>query len=303
MNCVHSPKVRLPRRRAIGLLSSSIALCACARPALRPSRRLGFDLTQPEDQLRAYVKLAGSLAQERIFIQYHCEIIAILPRVEQKKLFKVKGVVRSDWTPNADGSFSFRNYDQGLFCDWESEEVIDSYDNPFTGEKNTPLHYKSGALTSTIGFGEGRMDPSKLEWRRTGAQVTAHRSIIGGAFDNPVEPKKWPKASTGETVKVSSTSTYIGDARDLEDPNLNAAPADHVWTFVANYPAWMKVGDMPGFALWRWVARKFSNPSEIDLSILAEIEKRAPGYLEKDKPWEGHLNGWKQYAKKFPPEI
>lgn len=54
--------------------------------------------------------------------------------------------------------------------------------------------------------------------------------------------------------------------------------------------------------LWRWVARKIVDRAELDGTIVAEIEKRLPGYMAADRPWTGKSNGWIQYMKECSGE-
>lgn len=262
-----------------------------------------FDTATPEELVDAYVKISGSVDSSQVYLQYYGEIIAIIPGEKQIPLFKLKGLVRERWTPNEDGSYSYENYDHGLFCDWETGKVLEIYKNPFTGETNTPLHYNSGPLIETVGMGEGQSNPSEKTWIQNGNQIIVTADKVGRDFNNPVNPEKYPKASTGEKVQYSWMSSYFANTDDLANSNLKSVDASHNWVFVTNFPAWMKVGNKPGFVVWRWAGRKFSKQSEIDPYILSEVEKRKPGFLTSEKPWLLRSDGWTQYTREVEPEV
>jgi hypothetical protein len=283
----------------VATLGGCASATATAESKLKERREL--DLSNPEEAVKAYAKIVGSLSRQRLFLQYYGEIYSIVPGEVQRPLFQLKGLVRADWRPNDDGSYYYENYDHGLFCDFESGEVLSSYKNPFTGEINTPLHYKSGPAASTLGLGEGQENPVKKDWRITGDQIFVSDSRLN-SFTNPVSPEKWGKASTGEKVHYSYLSTYLANTDDVADPTIDTVNSDHTWTFVTNYPAWMMVGDMPGNVMWRWIGKKFSDPAEIDPYIAQEVEKRAPKFFTNEKPWPLRSDGWTQYTRERKPK-
>lgn len=290
------------RRMTLKMLPAFAALTAC-KPLSVERGLWRYRPDRLQDTVNTYVRMAGSLEEQQAYLQYYGEIIAIIPGAVQIPLFRLKGLVRTRWQPNPDGSYGYENYDQGLFCDWETGRVLKSFHNPITGEVNEPLHYKSGPLAATVGLAEGQFNPVSLEWRQVGDQVSATNSRIGRAFDNPVKPEEFPLASTGEKVRYSWTSTYFADARDLANDNLPSVAADHIWTFVTNYPAWMKMSGQPGSVLWRWTGRKIVQKAELDPYILAEVESQSPGFLTLDRPWPERSDGWTQYTRERQPDI
>lgn len=262
-----------------------------------------FNTAKPQELVDAYVKISGAVDSSQVYLQYYGEIVAIIPGEKQIPLFKLKGLVREQWTSNEDGSYSHENYDHGLFCDWETGKVLEEYQNPFTGEINIPLHYNSGPITETIGLGEGQSNPSEKTWIQNGNQIIVTADRVGREFTNPVNPEKYPMASTGEKVQYSWMSSYFANTDDLANPNLKSVNASHNWVFITNFPAWMKVGNKPGYVVWRWAGKKFSNQSEIDPYILSEVEKRKPGFLTVEKPWPLRSDGWTQYTREIKPEV
>lgn len=285
----------------VGAVSASLS-GTLASPAAAASTPLwNFDTSNPEDAVKLYAKIAGSLVEQEVYMQYYGEIHSINGSEIPKTILALKGLVRLRWMPGDDGSYSFTNYDQGLFCDHETGKVIESFQNPFTGETNIPLHYKSGPLKSTIGLSEEQENPIEKSWRVTGNQILVHDSRAG-SFTNPLTPEKWGKASTGAQIPVMTSSTYFADVREVSDKSLQSTNSDHVWNFITAYPAWMLMGQTEGQVLWHWTARKFANKAEIDPYILGEITSRVPDFLTADKPWPLRSNGWTQYTRERTPQ-
>lgn len=289
----------LSRRTLLGALPATLA----ARQSYAgPSNPLkGFDLSKPEDNVRLFAKVVGSLDDRTTYLQYYGEIFSVVPNQVQARILRLKGIAKSKWEQTGDHTYFRRNYDLGLFCDPETDEILETYQNPFTGEENIPLHYKSGPLEGTISPKRSNGEPYILPWRVTGDQLSLTETAYGER-ENYLSPETWPKASTGPQLYFNTSSTYFADVQDVENPNLSSVTADHVWTFLTPFPAWMLVGDMPGFAMWRWAARKIIDATELDPVIVAGIEQRMPNFFTDALPWKEHSNGWVQYIKERQPQ-
>ena len=268
----------------------------------RASTGFPFDLTKPEDNVTLWAKIVGSLDARMTYLQYYGEIFDVAPGREQQLLFQLKGLVKSQWTPAGPNQFEQLNFDHGLFCDAKTGEVLDTYDNPLTGKTNRPLHYKSGPFGNQVKPVKDDGEPFVLPWRIVGDQISVTQSAFGQR-DSYLSPEEWGLASTGSPMFMNTSSTYIADVDEVVDPANMSVPADHIWTFLAPYPAWMLMGDQPGYVLWRWVGRKITDPQELDPYIVSEIEKRLPGYMENARPWDGYYNGWIQYTKERSPDV
>ncbi len=286
---------------AIGSASAAVGGSLAAPAFAQTSPLWNIDTSNPEDAVRLYAKMAGSLVEQEVYMQYYGEIHSFMGKETPLPLLALKGLIRLRWTPNGDGTYTYSNYDHGLFCDVETGKVLDSFENPLTGETNTPLHYNSGPLSSTIGLEDGHENPTKKQWRVSGNQILVRNSRTS-SFPNPLQPEIWGKASTGERVPVLSSSTYIGDVREVADPKLHTVDTDHIWNFATGYPAWMLMGQTEGVVLWHWTARKFANKAEIDPFILSEITERVPDFMTADKPWPLRSDGWTQYTRERQPE-
>lgn len=289
----------LSRRTLLGALPATLA---ASHSYAAPGAQLkGFDLSKPEDNVKLFAKVVGSLDGRTTYLQYYGEIFSVVPNQVQARILRLKGIAKSKWEQTGDHTYFRRNYDLGLFCDPETDEILETYQNPFTGEENIPLHYKSGPLEGTIAPTRSNGQPYLLPWRVTGDQLSLTETAYGER-ENYLSPDTWPKASTGPQLYFNTSSTYFADVDEVENPDLSSVTADHVWTFLTPFPAWMLVADMPGFAMWRWAARKIVDAGELDPVIVAGIEERVPNFFTDAQPWKEHSNGWVQYIKEREPQ-
>jgi len=288
----------LTRRRLIATAAASSYVMGSsvqAQPANWP-----FDLSKPEDNVKVFAKVAGSLDDRTTYLQYYGEIFSAVPNQVQTRILRLKGIAKSRWQNTGESTFFRRNYDFGLFCDPETDEILETFQNPFTCKSNVPLHYKSGPLESTVSPIRSNGQPYVLPWRITGDQLSITETSYGER-ENYLSPDTWPKASTGPRFYFNTSSTYIADIDDVANPEFMSVNADHIWTFLTPFPAWMLLGDLPGFALWRWVARKIIDSTELDPVIVSGIEQRVPNFFADERPWKEHSNEWIQYMKERRP--
>ena len=283
-------------RRTLLLGSSAAAIASATHlPVARAAK--AQQLTTPREHARAYAKLVASLADTTTYLQYVGEIFAVVPGQIQQRLFRLKGLVKIRSTPQGEDAYRIVNFDHGLFCDADSGAALETWANPYTGAVNRPLHYRSGPFENLISTRRKDGSPFTLPWDVSGDDVRLTESSWGER-DNWLQPKDWPRASTGAKSQMSSSSTYVARLSELVDPARDTVTATHFWTFLAPWPAWMLMGpERPGVVLWRWVARKLSDPREIDPVIIAQIERRTPGFMSRERPWPEYSNGWIQYTR------
>lgn len=287
-------------RRGFALGGAAAALSGAGADAREAVSSLPYDLDRPEDNVALAARVKGSQTDATTYLQYFGEIFEVVPGRVQQPLFRLKGIAKSRWTRLSEHEYEFENYDHGLFCDKETGEVLERFDNPFTGEENVPLHYKSGPLKGALAPKDERGRAYLLPWRLVGDQLSLTETSAGER-EAYLDPDLWGAASTGPTMQFMTSSTYFADLRDIAKREIPAVPADHTWSFVAPFPAWMLMGQRPGYVLWVWSGRKVVDEGELSGDLVADIERNIPNFFSAERPWQDRLNGWLQYAKERKP--
>lgn len=115
------------------------------RPSTRPRRDL--DLSTPEAQLRAYLKLLVSLSPATIFYTYHGTLDAAVPGRGLVPLLRTTSLVRRLVEPQADG-WRVTIWEATVYHRAGEDEPAESFESPLNGCTTRPA-------SSTCGTGNG----------------------------------------------------------------------------------------------------------------------------------------------------
>jgi hypothetical protein len=281
----------LPLASAVGIASASAAI----------------DLSNPAESHKAHVKLRGSLVDEWVFRHYWGDVYAVLPERLPVPMFKFQGLIKAKWTNNGDGTHSELLYDMSSFLDWKTESILGVFDNPISGEKNDVIQVWDGPSPTKYTIAgpvypwtsKPPTAPVSLPWRIEDGHVWLTESAL---FErpHPLDPKEWPKASSGKTTLSMVNVTLSGRLADLED-STQSAPHDMRWSATRSWLPWLHLGQIPGQLLTIGTGRKISGPQALPQKMLEIIDRQQPNYLTSDRPWTEALSSWDRYKKLRKP--
>jgi hypothetical protein len=233
------------------------------------------DLSDPLVNLHGYMKLFGSLDEVDSPWWYTGIIYAQQEKTAPKPLIRFEGCEINRFRPNPNGD----GYIQSArtltyFRDLETEKMIDTWTNPYTGKsvapKSNQLGSDDGFLLSTKGLrfknqiGKVPDKPLKLNW-----------SIIGDSIwlikdrGLPELPQPW--------LECASTFASL---KEFVDPKAKRAEAMFSSTYLAPWLTWMEMGDTPGHLVWHAAGRKLKSVDELPAEYLTRARKDAPQQLD-----------------------
>jgi hypothetical protein len=263
-----------------------------------------LDFTKPEDNLYAVVKLRGDLSGKRVMQWYTGTLSLVVPGKLPAPVCRYQGIIRTNWTPQPDGSYSYRTFDLGFFGDLETGKHVDKITNPITGESLEPMQVRDGPISSIYSvngaFPNGaKPDLSKklsLPWVISGNDVW-YSANFGFEFANALPPAQFPKLSSTNTVVQRSQFTYKGRLSELEDGNLSSAPMETIMVVTSTIHPWLMMGQTPGMQQIHTFSHKIAKVEESSKEMQEFLAKVMPDYLEKDTPFEGIGNSFEAYKR------
>ena len=257
----------IDRRKLLAMMSSGAALASGCAPlggaGLPRPVDPSVDLADPAARVRAFVKASGRLTTGRAIWSTRAEVFAIIPPDQVVPVVRVKGCEQQWIKPLSDTEFvSFDNL-VTYYCDFDSDQVIREYANPFTGTVNAVKPFVSrmpeGREISPRGvvyrvmreaypdfYADLRFD---VQIRQVGESVS-----FLGEF-------KWP----AEFIRppAGSKMTTFARAEDLNNPNLDSVPANFAGYVLMPFFPWMAMGDHPGHLLWHVQGYKISSLDDL----------------------------------------
>jgi hypothetical protein len=234
------------------------------------------DLDDPLVNLHGFMKLHGSLDEADCPWWYTGVIYGQQEKQSPKALFRFEGCEINRYRPNPNGE----GYVQSgrtltFFRDIETEKMLETWTNPYTGKTVTPKSNTLGGddsfLLSTKGLrfknqiGKIPDKPLKLNWYAMGDMIWL------------IKDRALPEAPFQPWLECSSTFGWV---KEFADPKVKRADSWFSSTFLAPWLPWMDMKDVPGHVVWHAAGRKLKSVDDLPPEYLARARKEAPQQLD-----------------------
>jgi hypothetical protein len=319
------------RRSAIGAVAGLAAgtLIQSGAQAGAGGRSLNFD--DPYDNLYAFGKIWGSYG-EPVLSGFHGLMYARIGARRLIPLFGYTGTGVMQAKIDEQRNLWIRGKETGYFTDLASGDIMDSWDNPFTGEKVKVFNFYNprmgGRLTAEMprfAMGAARDDATLMNegtHRNADGKVpfllpfeTYGDSLMlawdyAHEYTNPVSADRWPKACTGPRISPSEHFTFTMSLAEMQDRGAPSCRFSAGFSRLSQWWPWMRMGGHELAETGVLFGRMFSHKGQkgtgdIPPKVLAYIEKNAPDYLVPPADWPNATphGTWEAYAAEVPPEV
>ena len=289
-----------------------------------------LDFEDPQDNLYAFGKLWATYAERPVFSAFHGLMFGMVDGQRLKPLFGYAGFGGFQARRLANGNVRLRGKETGFFTDLASGQVLEYWDNPYTGERVPVFNFLNDKIRGELSpvmpefhFGDEEDAPTLmndgtarrnadgsvpfiLPWQRFGDSVLlswdyTHR------YRNPVTADKWPKASTGEYINPSEHFTFSTPWHELADRDNPCARFHCGFSRLSPWWPWMHMGGsgVKGGLFGRMHSHKSNQGfDDIPREILDYAEQYHPQFLEPCTDWDDGfpIGTWEAYARDVPPE-
>lgn len=323
------------RRNLLGGMLSLGAAGAAGKPAMAataagtPAKAIDYD--DPKDNLWIFGKLWAGL-DEPVIGAFHGLMYGRLRGRRMVPLFGYTGTGILQAKQEDDGSLLIKSRETGYFTDLESGDILETWDNPFTGKTVEVYHFYNDLLAGRIGqeipkfflggegdaptlMNEGTVFPNAdgrypfiLPFHVYGDDMMLSWDYTH-MYTNPVTPEGWPRSSTGKIITPSEHFTFNFSRREMEDRGIPSARFTAGFSRISEWWPFMEMGGTPhedGVLFGRMFSHKgLAGYGDVPPKVLAYIEKHAPEYLTLPKEWNlgnERVDTWKAYAQDVPPE-
>lgn len=299
---------------------SGEALARATSSSVRP-----LDVLDPRENLYGFAKMWGTIGPKAVLSGYQGVQYAIVGNQRARPVFGYCGFGNIRNQILADGTVKVMGKECGYFTDLATGEILDHWDNPWTGERvevfaflNDKFRgslglerkvFKIGDSSTTnndIGKQSRPKEPFRLPWQRIGDQYLlgwdyAHE------YANPVTAEGWPKASTGPVVNPSEHFTIFTPAAEIDDRSVESARYHAGFMRQAPWWPWMRMGKsgVQGVLMGRMHSYKITGGVEdVPRAVLKRVERDRPDLFDEptDGPDEGVVDTYQRYAAEVPPE-
>lgn len=293
----------------------------------------GLDLSKPVDNLYAFGKIWGTYADTPVYSGYQGVQFSRIGVNKLTPLFGYVGCGNMQCKMDENGHLWIRGTEAGYFTDLASGEIIDHWDNPYSGERVEVFPFFNyglrGSLTqemprmsmggapddnTLMNAADARMNeegviPFIMPFQKVHDQYLlaweyAHE------YTNPVTPEGWPKASTGPKINPSEHFVFYIPAAELEDRSNPSARFHAGFMRTSPWWPWMRMGqtEVKDAAMFgRMHSFKISGELDnIPRVVLERLERDKPELLEPQTGWEAGIEPrgtWELFSEEVPPEV
>ncbi len=253
-------------------------------------------------RLAAYRKIQCSLNDgKESFFWWTGTAYGHVPGQRDIKLFRVEGI-------NVRQCETVQDYERGtgfrmvsreilIYQDPNSGELIDSWENPYTGETVEVIHVENDPVNQPAQF-PLRRDGSEYQlpivrqgdnWWWSAAVPLFYTNPLAGDFQKYI----------GGTYHATEMFNFKGSLSDLLDAESDSASTFVGWVRLAQWLPWMEMGSRAGKMYFHAGGAKVGGYENVPASLRAIIEKRFPLYrnappLDDDRPNE---TSWTYFKK------
>lgn len=306
---------------AMAGMAPAMAGAAAGRKTMRP-----LDVHDARDNLYGFAKMWGTIGPKAVLSGYQGVQYAIVGDKRAVPLFGYVGFGNIRNVMHPDGTIKVLGKECGYFTDLASGEIIDDWNNPWTGERVPVFPFLNDRFRGTLGLerkvfriGDGvtvnndsgapkpaKPEPFLLPWQVVGDQYLLSWDYAH-EYTNPVTPEGWPKASTGHRVNPSEHFTLFTPRDEIDDRSLESARYHAGFMRQGPWWPWMRMGQsgVPGVLMGRMHSYKITGGIEdVPAVVRKRIERDRPDLLEEpvDGPEEGVRGTLEAYVEEVPPE-
>ncbi len=232
-----------------------------------------------------------------------------------KPLFGFEGFSFARLQDIGDGVYQKLLREVGFYTDLQTGEVLEHWDNPYTGERvkvvpiaNDPFNYKIGPYyPDPPSYGGLNKDkppkrPLLLNWRETGDDKVFLRTPIHLFYPSALQPDVWPRESSGPMNRVSEMFTYVIDREDLADPSKTSLEYSGTWSRITPWLPWMLMGQAEGHIYYDCMMGGYNDMRVLSPKVKAYAEKHYPKYFNAPTEYEEpSFSSLEHYAREQKP--
>lgn len=218
------------------------------------------DFGDPRWNRDTYARLDADLNPDREKVGWLSgKVFGVRENEKVRELFRMEGfsVVRTKRLE--DGSWRRMLREIVFYRDLETNEIMQTWHNPYTNERvrvvpiaNDPFNYTIGEFyPSPPSYGglnteEPPKIPFLLNWENGPNGTIILNTGINLFYPSALQPDTWVRESSGPFNRVSEQFLYTFSKADAENPSLTHIPSIGAWSRITPWLPWMLMGQAPG---------------------------------------------------------
>ncbi|NBC35980.1 DUF1838 domain-containing protein [Novosphingobium sp. FSY-8] len=283
-----------------GLLGAEMLSAA---PAMAATPVTG-NLADPTTRARVRARILGSVGTETTYMFYRLHIYGYNGAGNLVPFFTMNHLNISEWRPTGAATFQSKTYECGAYCRFNSDDPLEEWVNPITGEKRKVWQFYGGPFVVNVGAdgistAGADLKPDLMPIENMGGMVIVP-TASGVSYPNVATPDKYPHLSSGPTTFWDSHACYFAKAEDAFNESLTSAPAFCQFQNFASWHPWLGMGgraDSGSGRTWgRAYGAKLKSLDDIPAPARRSLDKLTPEIFDY-KNWTAPRRDAAEYLK------
>lgn len=287
---------------ALGVLAAGAAPLAAKASSGTPT----LDLDDPVVRARVRAKISGSTQPATIHGLSQLHLYGYLNDGNVTPFMTLWNYTVTRWAPVSETQYSMSHYESGIYTNFNTEQVIDVWENPITGDKREVWPFLGGPISGLLGPDgmetgpEATVKPQGMGIHIIGDQIYVP-TRSGFSFPNPFSAEKWPRESAGPTYFWDSFSTRSARLAEVADPSMHSVPSSNQFQNLVSWHPWLGMGGIEGRTYGLAYGNKLMGGfDELPEFLQAAVKKQTPEMLETES-WTEFRNDFADYMKARRP--
>ncbi len=289
---------------AMGAVTGKGAKASAARTRAQAAE-LTRQLQDPASRARIKAKVKGSTVEETVYTFCRLHLYLWLNDGNLLPMLSMQNLTVTAWKPLASGNYAGQVREVGVYTKFDTDELVDSWVNPVTGDRREIWQFVGGPLSVEIGPDgvvtgpEATLKPKDMRIDVLGEMaVLPNQSAF--SFPSPFKPDKWPKEAGQPTYYWDSMYYHAARVADILDPKQTSVPAAVQFQNLVSFHPWIGMGRIPGRTYGRGLGAKLTSLDDVPAGARAALEKRVPEIFETSG-WTKPRNDFVEFMQQRKP--
>ncbi len=300
------------RRRLLGAGALTAGACllagTTARAAFGGDGQHGLNLEEPRERARIRAMVLGSTVEETVYTLYRLHIFGWLGDGNLMPFFTMTNLNATRWRPLPDGNFSGTVYEASVYSKFDTDDLIDVWVNPVTGERREVWHDVGGPVP--VQLGPDGIAPTAVANAKPAPIVPLRMEVIGDvlfvphqaafAFPNPLDGDVWKKEYSGATLYSDLHFVHAARVADVLDASKTRAVSFSQFQNLMSWHPWLGMGGRPGRTYGKAYGSKLASVEQLPRVVRANLEQATPQIFDLAN-WTKRRNDFAEYVRKRKP--
>jgi len=284
-----SPKTRRESLKQFAAASGAGLGAAAMAAAPSQAAKRELDLSDPVKALEARIKIMGSLKDEPVYSFMRLNVYGDAHEGNMVPLFTMNNLVVDYWERTAEDEFVLTKYEAGFYSKFDSQEIIETFDNPWTGETIDIFNFRLGPVNREYTPSEiiaMAFAPEPLPMEVIGDRVFLATQSFGKTKTMFPRDKYPIVGSHSDTEYLNSFMTWSASYDDVANPDIASAPVHMQIQNKLPWAPWMRMRGREGGSSLRGFGTKIAGIDALPKHIQDGFAKYVPEILDTENWYE-----------------